>query len=113
VWESRDDLLADPAVKIVGYQVNYADPNAGLVLFSHETPDCGTSLAVTMREFRDFYFGPICEDLLENTDECPGYCKNRDSLEPCFGKCKCTFARDILQILRDWPKGEDFKSANA
>lgn len=104
VWENRNDFLSDPDVKVVGYQVNYDDPDSGLVLFNHQVPMCGTTLMIEVLAFSDFYHGPICEDLLENTAQCPGYCRNMYSLERCAQECKCTFARDILQIIRDWPK---------
>jgi hypothetical protein len=107
VWEDREEFLSDPDVEVVGYQVNYDDPNAGLILFTHQTPACGTTLALEVREFSDLYRGPICEDLLENTDECPGHCRDMSSLERCAKECNCTFARDILQILRDWPKRDN------
>jgi len=104
VWEDREKFLSDPNLVVVGYQVNYDDPNAGLVLFTHEIPECETTLVIEVREFSDMYTGPICEDLLENTEACPGYCRDRFSLERCAKECKCTFARDILQVLRGWPK---------
>ena len=106
VWKTREEFLSDPNLKIIGYQVDYNEPQGGLILFTHEIQGCETTLAVRVKSFADFYNGPVCEDLLENTEECPGHCSNIDSLDPCFEKCKCSFARNILQSLRNWPKRE-------
>ena len=104
VWEDREKFFSDPNLEVVGYQVNYDDPNAGFILLTHEIPECEATLAIEVSAFSDLYTGPICEDLLENTEACPGHCRDMSSLERCAKECKCTFARDILQVLRDWPK---------
>ena len=100
-WLVRGDLLSDPGVQLVGYQVNFADLVTGLLLLGHE---CGTTLAITVLEFRDLYDGPIFQSRRTGEDDCPEYCLHAEELRPCPATCECAFVREILQILRQWPK---------
>lgn len=38
------------------------------------------------------------------TDECPGYCLHEDELKPCDAECECAYAREIVQLVKAWPK---------
>jgi hypothetical protein len=98
-WASRDAFLADPAVTLVGYQVNFIDLCAGLFLFDHS---CGTTLAIPAAAFADLHKGPICTTRIAGTDECPGYCLRREELGLCPARCECAFVRDILHMIRNW-----------
>jgi len=100
-WKSRDDFLGDPAVKIIGYQSFPSELMSGAFLFNHS---CGTTLALKVGSFRSLYDGPVyCEHLI-GEEECPEYCLREDSLEPCPERCECAYVREIIQMLRTWPK---------
>ena len=100
-WLVRSDLLSDPGVGLVGYQVNFADLVMGLLLFEHS---CGTTLAIGVLEFRDLYSGPIFQSRRTGESDCPTYCLHAEELRPCPATCECAFVREILQIIRQWPK---------
>ena len=100
-WPTRAEFLADPGVRLTGYQVNFVDLSGGLLLFDHV---CGTTLAVNVRECRDLYGGPIFQTRRTGEDDCPGYCLHNDELRVCPARCECAFVREILQIVRRWPK---------
>ena len=104
VWETRDDFLGDPELTLVGYQVNYGDLVAGLFLFHHSVPECGTSLAIEAGEFVDMHDGPIFDQCLSGTELCEGHCGRTHDLGPCPNKCECAYVRDVLQKVKDWPK---------
>ena len=106
VWETRDAFLADPCVRVIGYQVNYGELNAGLFLFQHNIPKCGTCLAIEAGEFTDLHEGPIFSVNLHGTDDCPQYCLDKHNLDPCSNPCECAFVRDVLQAVKNWPKRE-------
>jgi hypothetical protein len=36
----------------------------------------------------------------------PGYCNDREILNPCSEACECAYVREIVQIVRKWPKDE-------
>lgn len=104
VWNSRESLLADPTVVLAGYQASFVDLSAGYFLFQHERPECGTSMAVEAGRFLDLYDGPIFQ---EHRDErCPGFCLKSDNLERCSVPCECAFVREVLQVVRLWPKAQ-------
>lgn len=103
-WESREDFLADPAVKLIGYQVSFKDLAAGFFLFNHEVDGCNTTLAIEAGHFFDLYEGPMFEGRLRGTKECPGYCLHQSQLARCPAACECAFVRDVLQMVLSWPK---------
>lgn len=100
-WPSREDLLGDPEVILVGYQVNVARLEAGIILFNHA---CKGTLAVHAIDFKDLYDGPIFTRRATGTDQCPGHCQHRNDLRPCPVECECAYVRNILQVIRNWPK---------
>ena len=106
-WDSRDAFLCDPCVEIVGYQVHFEELTAGYFVFNHS---CETSMAVAVGVFRNLYDGPVFEKRRMGTDDCPEYCLHRGDLGPCLARCECAFVREIIQLIRSWPKhAEDRK----
>ena len=104
VWRSRETFLADPQVVVTGYQADFDDLETGIFLFNHRGPRCGTTLAVEARGFADLAPGPIYEENLRGTEECPEYCLRVDDLSPCPAHCECAYVRDVLQVVRNWKK---------
>ena len=80
--------------------VRFEALKAGLFFFNH---DCGTTLALYADQFADLYQGPIFQERLQGGDDCPGYCLNKDELEPCPAACECAFVREIIQCVKQFP----------
>ena len=100
-WNDRTEFLADPEIELIGYQVHFKDLNMGLFLFNHS---CHTSLAIPAGKFIDLYLGEIVRGRKTGTDEGPSYCLHQDELKSCPAECECAYVRDIIQIIRKWPK---------
>jgi hypothetical protein len=100
-WYARDAFLADPGIKIVGYQVNYDTLLAGTFIFSHP---CGATLPLSVRNFNGLYEGPIFKERATDTEDCPGYCLYQDRLDACDSRCECAYVRNIIDIIKTWPK---------
>ncbi len=101
IWKTRNDFLDDPDVRIVGYQVHFEELTGGLFLFNHSEQ---ATMTVRAGEFIDLYNGPMFADRLTGADECPGYCLKECELRPCPNKCDCAFVREMIQIIKTWPK---------
>jgi len=101
-WLTRDDFLSDPAIKVLGYQVNFNALTLGIVLFNHEI--CSDTLGVKVEDFEDLKTGPIYRERKTGSDECPGYCLHKCELSRCPAKCECAWVRDVLQRITQWPK---------
>ena len=97
-WPQRKDFIQDPAIEIIGYQVDFDDLGLGLLLFNHA---CEGTLSIPAGIFGDLYDGPIYERRSTGTDACPGYCLNQDELEPCPATCECAYVREIMQVFRN------------
>jgi hypothetical protein len=101
VWSTRDYFLRDPAVEIIGYQVNFEELTLGIFLFNHS---CNATLGIRAGDFRDLYNGPIFESRATGTEECPGYCLLQHELLPCPAQCECAYVREIIQVVKNYGK---------
>ena len=100
-WERLEDFIQDPHIDLAGYMPAFDDLMNGLVLFNH---GCGTTLACRVGHFRHLYDGPVYQERKTAASECPGYCLNKTDLNPCPVKCNCAYVREVLLILKAWPK---------
>ena len=100
-WNALEDFLADADIVLTGYQVHFEDLKTGLLLFNHS---CGTTMGLTVDNFTHLYAGDIFTECLAGADQCPELCVNKHSLGPCPLKCECAYVREILQIIKNWPK---------
>jgi hypothetical protein len=55
---TRDEFLADKTLKLNGYQgslrrLKLGEMARGLLLFTHHGPNCGTTLAIEAKRFKD------------------------------------------------------------
>jgi len=103
-WLSRGEFLTDIQLVFVGYQVNFSNLELGFFLFNHTA--CQSTIAVPAGYFKDLYDGPIFAERKTNSENCPGYCGERDAFGPCEQECECAYVREIIQIVRQWPKNE-------
>lgn len=101
-WAAREAFLSDKRVSLLGYQVDFSELKAGFFLFNH---DCRTTLALPVALFTDLYEGPVFTERRTGSEECPGYCLRMNELRPCPVHCECAFVREVLQTLKNWPKG--------
>ncbi len=101
-WYSREEFLEDSVINLVGYQANFGNLKLGIFLFNHVT--CQSTMGIPAGLFKDLHDGPVFSECLTGSEQCPGYCLHSEVLNPCWAKCEGAYVRDILQILRDWPK---------
>lgn len=101
-WFSREAFLRDRGVELIGYQVDFRELELGLFLFNHNA--CETTMAAPAGYFRDLHDGPVFSDPIQDTDQCPDYCRQKTELRPCPEKCECGYVREILQKIVHWPK---------
>lgn len=103
-WFNRDEFLRDLNIDLIGYQANFSHLELGYFLFNHLT--CQSTIAVSAGQFKDLYEGPLFAARLTGSETCPGYCLQESFLDPCRQECECAYVREIMQIIRDWPKAE-------
>jgi len=100
-WESRSAFLSDPGLTLIGYQACFSELKAGSFLFNHA---CEGTLGLRVEVFADLYEGPVWAERQTGTRACPQYCLHEGELARCPMHCECAFVREIIQILRTWPK---------
>lgn len=100
-WPTREFFLRDPRLEIIEYRANLDDVTAGAFVFLH---GCGSNLSLSVRDFNGLYHGTIFNVRAEGSDACPAYCLYKENLKPCEVKCECAYVRNIIGIIKDWPK---------
>lgn len=100
-WESRGAFLSDPGLTLIGYQACFHELKAGSFLFNHA---CEGTLGLRVEVFADLYDGPVYTTRQTGTSACPQYCLHQSELARCPAQCECAFVREIIQLLRAWPK---------
>ena len=104
-WKTLEDFLSDPELKLVGYQVAFEDLEEGLFYFNHRRQNCGTTLAIPVKDFTALSLRPIVTCRTTPQEECsPGLCVRQGSLEPCPVACECVWVREIMQVVLNWKK---------
>jgi hypothetical protein len=103
-WLGRDEFLRDGNVDLIGYQANFNHLELGYFLFNHLT--CQSTLAIPAGWFIDLYDGPVFAERLAGSESCPGYCLYETSLELCTAECECAYVREVMQVIKNWPKVE-------
>ena len=101
-WFSRLEFLEDENLDLIGYQANFCQLELGFFLFNHLT--CQSTIALPAGLFVDLHAGPIFSQRLTGTEICQGFCKDEKALEPCENQCECAYIREVIQIIKNWPK---------
>ncbi len=100
-WKKMEDALRDPALELIGYQINKLRPNKGLFLFNHIAGDCGSTLALEVGMFKQLSPQPDSRKSLWNTENCPGHCGRIEDLARCERPCSNAWVRELAVKIRD------------
>ena len=100
IWQSRNDFIMSDDVNIVGYQSNISDIEKGMFLFNHNVENCGSTIALRVRDFMDLYTGPTFLQPKVGTGECEKRCLEYSDIERCNANCRHAYIREIIQFLR-------------
>ncbi len=100
-WPTLSDLIRDEQVKIIGYQAAFSDSYEGLFFFSHQTEDCGTTIAIPVSCFEKLHDGPEYTQTLACTELCSGLCQSFYDFGTCPRECGMRWARDIISVLEN------------
>lgn len=100
-WCELESFLEDRQLRLEGYQASFATPEHGLLLFTHDIDDCGTTISVRAGLLKDL----VAEEGNEvrNTGQatCPGHCLDPGNLEPCEASCSMHWVRELIQGLKN------------
>ena len=103
-WSDRHQFLSDSTIIINGYAADFEDLKLGLLFFTHDTKNCGTTITIYAEEFWDMYEGKMFEVSMRGKEGCPGYCLHEEQLERCEQYCECAYVRGIIQIIKQYEK---------
>ena len=103
-WTDREAFLSDSEIVLIGYQAHFEALHLGLFLFNHKK--CKTTIAIEAEYFTNLYDGPVYVERNTGEEDCPGFCLHQENLEPCPARCECAAIREILQIIKEWPKNQ-------
>ena len=102
VWETMDEFLADPTLKLNGYQVHFDDLKGGLFYFTHYIENCGITMALVASDFTSLSDRKLrAPSGCQPGGECPGSCVRKNDLSPCPIECECVWVREVVQIIKE------------
>lgn len=99
-WGNRNDFLNDDLLILNGYQADFEELEYGLFYFTHQAHGCGSTLVIQAKAFLDLYSGAKYSERKTGSDECPGYCLEKDQLSRCDAACECAFIREVIEIIK-------------
>ena len=100
-WDERDDILDDPRLELVGFQVDFAGPSNGFFLFNHMVEGCGSTIVVEVDLFADLGSVARFDESQFGTELCPGRCGRIDDLSRCDRPCRNAWVRELAMIIKD------------
>lgn len=112
VWESQDDFISDPQLRINGYLAHMDDLELSRFYFTHTKEDCHSTLVIQAKHFLNLYSGKRYPERRTGSEECPGYCLDRNELSRCDAMCECAFNREIIQIILERQNNSSEKAAD-
>jgi hypothetical protein len=105
-WQSWDEFVVDPQLRLLGLQAVISTPDANVLVFEHR---CGSSVSILTRRLRHLLSDPPAEDWpsLRGTDACPGHCLSLADLDACEMPCSNARDRDLIKLVLRIQRGRD------
>ena len=98
-WSTRDELIFDEEMHITGYQPAASAEVLGYVLFTHDRPGCGSTLALDSEELLDLHDGPVTDRVLYGADDCRGHCYRVEDISECDAPCRNATIREVIKKI--------------
>jgi hypothetical protein len=98
-WETRDEFIYDKDMKITGYQPAVSSEVLGYVLFTHDKPGCGSTLALESEDLLDLHTGPTTDRVLYGSDACKGHCYRVEDISACDSPCRNALVREVIKTI--------------
>ena len=101
VWKTRGDFLGDKTLEVNGYVTDFEKLEWSLFYFTHSKKNCGSTMAIEVKEFLNLYSGEQYTERRMGQEECPGYCLEKEQLNRCDAHCDCAFNREVLDVIKE------------
>lgn len=105
-WETQDAFLKDLTLSLNGYKADFEELQYGMFFFTHQKPDCQSTMVIEVSEFMNLYTGEIYGERMTGEEDCPGYCVDTGQLSRCDALCECAFVREIIHIIKQRQTGK-------
>lgn len=99
-WRTCAEFVCDRDLETNGYQASLGHPEEGLILVTHVSGECGTTLAVLAEDLKPLYHGPLYTEFCGGGELCERHCVDEGDLEECAAPCAMSWVRVVLQYLR-------------
>jgi len=99
-WPTQAEFVADEQLQFNGYQADFEKLEYGMFFFTHMIDDCCSTMVIEVNEFLNLFTGTRYQERKTGTEDCPGYCKNKEALDRCEALCECAFVREVCHIIK-------------
>jgi hypothetical protein len=99
-WENLAAFVCDPDLAVEGYQACHVAPEWSLILLTHTSPGCGTTLAVRASALKHLDDGSAGRFGVANPLTLLGLCREHPQLEAPAAEAEVPWVQSVLQCLR-------------
>ncbi len=100
-WVSRESFLDDPELSFNGYQDNLGTIDQGLLYFTHDNGNCGSTMIVGANQFFSLYTEITVESSKNLSEGCPEDCQCGEKLDRCQVHCESVFVREMCRFIKN------------
>lgn len=98
-WATREDFIYDESMSITGYQPAASVDALGFVLFTHDEPGCGSTLALESEDLLDLHPGSVPDRILYGSEACVGHCYRVEDISQCEAPCRNALIREVIKTI--------------
>lgn len=103
-WRTQNSFLSDCELELNGYKADFEKLEQGMFFFTHKKEACLSTMVIEVRQFLNLYDGPIYPERKTGLEACSGYCMDTSRLDRCEAFCEYAFVREIISIIKAWPR---------
>ena len=99
-WPTWHSFVLDPAVRLLGLQVQITNPDFNVLIFEH---CCGSSVSILTPRLRHLLPEPELAKppaLLMGTEQCRGHCRSLEDYEACDRPCSNARDRTLILLIQ-------------
>jgi len=99
-WQTWEDFVLDPKVRLLGLQAAVTLPDVSLLVFEHS---CGSSVSILTKRLRHLLPDPgpgASYPSLRGTEQCGGHCLLLEDLAACDKPCSNARDRDLIKLVQ-------------
>ena len=98
-WLTVEDLITKPELHLIGMARRSNDPTRAYYFFTHDVPECGSSLLIEAEKFNPYISGMTINNQFIACSCSEDFCVHIDELKNCGRKCFLEHYRNFFFLM--------------